>query len=73
MNNLNYNQALAFCRSELKKLGMQVVGGDCYIYGRKSYSVVKKDSGSVVDKNFTLWMLYENVNSGFFDSKKEVF
>lgn len=73
MSNLNYNQALTFCRCELKKLGMQVIDGDCFIGGKKAYSVVKRDSGSVVDKNFTLWMLYENVNSGFFDSKKEVF
>ncbi len=67
---ITYNEAMKEINKEFKNLGLQLKGSNATINGMKSYKVLDRDSGVVLDDNFTLWSAYNNLCSGYFETLK---
>lgn len=67
---ITYNQAMKEINKEFKNLGLQAKTQNSTINGMKAFKVLDRDSGVVLDNNFTLWSMYENMLNGYFETLK---
>ncbi len=67
---ITYNQAVKEINKEFKNLGLQVKPQNATINGLKLFKVLDRDSGQILSENFTLWSMYENLQSGYFETLK---
>ncbi|WP_131667401.1 hypothetical protein [Psychrobacter pygoscelis] len=67
MNTITYNEALKEIRSYARNLGMTFTKQNATINGKQAWMLIDRQSGRVLENNFTLWCAYEDRLNGYFD------